>query len=146
MKPEDSMTMKGQTKGPSSDPVEGEQPVTASRPGNASSRHGGKHGVVEEDLLVPKLQLGNGFVPEALLPQPRVRSRRRIHEPDEPHFITGTIVQSSPLPLLRHFGAIPHLLPPSGEAGASWALAFPSWSLGTRERGNEGKPTISILK
>lgn len=41
--------MKGQTSSSSSDLVEGEPPVTASRSGEASSRHGGKHGVMEDD-------------------------------------------------------------------------------------------------
>jgi RNA-directed DNA polymerase len=41
--------MKGRTSQEPTDPVEGERPVKASRPGHASTRHGGKHGEVQED-------------------------------------------------------------------------------------------------
>ena len=41
--------MKGRTSWQSSDPVEGEHSVTASRSGSIPSRHGGKHGVTEDD-------------------------------------------------------------------------------------------------
>jgi retron-type reverse transcriptase len=41
--------MKGQTSQEPTDPVEGKRPDQASRPGNASTHHGGKHGEVQED-------------------------------------------------------------------------------------------------
>ena len=41
--------MKGQTSSQPPDPVEGEPPVTASRSGMVPTRHGGKHGVAEDD-------------------------------------------------------------------------------------------------
>src|SRR5436305_11700103 len=48
--------------------------------------------------LVPKLQLGNALVPEALLRQsPAMRSRYRIREPDCAHFVTATIVEWLPV-------------------------------------------------
>ena len=41
--------MKGRTSQEPTDPVEGKRPEEASRRGNASTRHGGKHGEVQED-------------------------------------------------------------------------------------------------
>ena len=47
--------MKGQTDKESPDRVEGKQPVTASRPGIASARHDGKHGVVQSDATIEQV-------------------------------------------------------------------------------------------
>jgi hypothetical protein len=47
--------MKGRTDKESSDRVQGEQSVPASWPGNASSRHDGKHGMAQWDPLAGSL-------------------------------------------------------------------------------------------
>src|ERR1043166_1270912 len=55
------LSMKGQTSSQRSDRVEGEHPVTASRPGSVPSRHEGKHGSVEDDSW-----MGRVLAPENL--------------------------------------------------------------------------------
>jgi len=48
--------------------------------------------------FVPKLQLGNALVSEALLHHaPAMRSRSRIHEPGHAPFVTATIVEWLPI-------------------------------------------------
>ena len=80
--------------------------------------------------LVPKLQLGNASVLEALLPKPPGEAGAP-QAMAFPSWSLGTRGNASVLEAL--------LLRLPGEAGASQTFAFPSWSLGTRARTRVGR-------
>jgi hypothetical protein len=56
--------MKDQTNEESLDPVPGELPDTAGRPGAASAQHGGKHGAFPADVGVIRHRLHYGDQPK----------------------------------------------------------------------------------